>query len=110
MSKAERPLAALLGRGAAYSGDMSFEGRVRVDGAFKGKIFTDDTLEIGETGTVEGEVDAAILVVAGTMSGSVRARERLILQATGLLKGEVDAAALESVSGARIEAKLKVGG
>ena len=29
---AERPLAALLGKGAHYSGELRFEGRVRVGG------------------------------------------------------------------------------
>jgi cytoskeletal protein CcmA (bactofilin family) len=110
MSTPERPLAALLGRGATYTGEMSFEGRVRVDGTFRGRIYTDDTLEIGESGTVDGEVDAAFLVVAGTASGGIRARERLTLQPTGSLTGKVDAKVLEVFPGGRIDAQVRVGG
>lgn len=110
MSEAERPLAALLGRGARYSGDLTFEGRVRVDGAFTGRIFTDDTLEIGESGTVEGEIDAAVLVVAGSAQGNIRVRERLLLQATGTLSGVVDAVSLECHPGGRIDATVRVSG
>jgi cytoskeletal protein CcmA (bactofilin family) len=105
----ERPLAALLGRGAQFGGNLTFEGRVRVDGTFKGKIFTEDTLEIGESGVVEGEIDAAVLVVAGTASGNVRARERLVLEATGMLKGQVEAPALEAHPGGRVDAVLRIG-
>src|SRR5262245_54582413 len=108
-SRKEGPLAALLGRGAQFGGDLTFEGRVRVDGTFKGRIFTEDTLEIGEPGVVEGEMDAAVLIVAGTASGKVRARERLVLETTGTLRGEVDAPSLESHAGGRIEATMKVG-
>lgn len=105
----ERPLAALLGRGAQFGGDLTFEGRVRVDGTFKGRIFTDDTLEIGPSGVVDGEIDAAVLIVAGTASGKVRARERLVLEPTGMLKGQVDAPALEAQPGGRIDATLRIG-
>lgn len=109
MSRApERPLAALLGRGATFGGDLSFEGRVRVDGTFKGRIFTEDTLEIGEPGTVDGEIDAAVLIVAGVAAGKVRARERLVLAPTGTLRGQVDAPTLECEPGARIDAVVRV--
>ena len=110
MRSTERPLAALLGRGAHYSGELSFEGRVRVDGNFTGRIFTEDILEIGEGGTVDGEIDAATLVVAGTAIGRIHARERVIVEATGMVRGQVDAASIEVHPGARFDATLKVGG
>lgn len=110
MAAPERPLVALLGKGAHYSGDLTFEGRVRVDGHFTGRIFTHDTLEIGASGTVEGDIDAAVLIVAGTARGGVKVHERLVLQPGGALFGTVDAVALESHPGARIDATVKVGG
>lgn len=109
MAEPERPLVALLGKGARYSGDLTFEGRVRVDGAFTGRIFTDDVLEVGASGVVDGEIDAATLVVSGTARGIIRARERLVLLPGGALFGRVDAVALESHPGARIEATIRVG-
>lgn len=109
MARPEHPLAALLGKGARYSGEMSFEGRVRIDGAFTGRIFTEDVLEIGESGVVDGQIDAATLIVAGTAKGEVRARDKLILQPTGRLLGNVDARALEVRPGGRIDAKVRAG-
>lgn len=106
----DRPLAALLGRGAQFGGDLTFEGRVRVDGAFRGRIYTEDTLEIGEPGRVEGEIDAATLIVAGVAGGKIRVRDRLVLEPTGTLRGQVDAAVLEVHPGGRVDATLKVGG
>lgn len=105
----ERPLAALLGRGAQYSGDLRFEGRVRVEGRFTGRIFSEDVLEIAEGGICDGEMDVATLVVAGTASGKIRARERIVLEPTGVLRGTVDATLLEVHAGARIDATVKVG-
>ena len=44
MSADERPLSGLLGRGATYEGELTFEGRVRLDGTFKGKLTTTEFL------------------------------------------------------------------
>jgi len=99
----------LLGKGARYSGDLTFEGRVRVDGHFKGQIHTEDVLEVGESGVVEGHVDAATLIVSGRVAGSIRATQRLIVTRTGNVCGDVDAAQLEVEVGARFDAKVRVG-
>ncbi len=105
----ELPLAALLGAGATYGGDLRFEGRVRIDGHFSGSIHTTDVLEVGSGGRVEGTLDVATLVVAGTVSGKIRVGRTLLVEGTGTLLGEVVAANLEVEPGARIDAHLRVG-
>lgn len=105
----ELPLAALLGAGATYGGDLRFEGRVRIDGHFTGSIHTTDVLEVGSGGRVEGTLDVATLVVAGTVSGKVRVGRTLLVEGTGTLLGEVVAANLEVEPGARIDAQVRVG-
>jgi cytoskeletal protein CcmA (bactofilin family) len=109
MSVRPPPIAALLGKGARYSGEMSFDGRVRVDGTFNGRIFTDDVLEIGESGVVDGQIDAATLIVAGVAKGDIHARDRLVLQPTGLVEGQVDARILEVWAGGRLHAQVRAG-
>ncbi len=104
------PLNALLGRGATYEGDLSFEGRVRVDGLFRGRIFTEEILEIGEEGRIEGEVDAHTLVVAGMVDGTVRVGGVLRVESTGRLHGEVEAETLVVREGARLNARVRCGG
>ena len=105
----ELPLAALLGAGATYGGDLRFEGRVRIDGHFTGSIHTTDVLEVGSAGRVEGTLDVATLLVAGTVSGKVRVGRTLLVEGTGTLLGEVVAANLEVEPGARIDAHLRIG-
>lgn len=109
MAEKGLPLAALLGRGAKYSGEMSFDGRVRVDGTFTGSIFTEDRLEIGESGVVDGKIDAATLVVAGTAKGNLRIRDLLIVESTGKVYGKVDAGNMQVEPGARIKADIQIG-
>lgn len=105
---ADKPLAGLLGRDARYSGDLHFDGRVRIDGTFVGRIYTDDALEVGESGRVEGQVDARELIVSGTVDGEVHCRGSLVVTSTGTVLGKVDVRQLEVEPGARIEATLRV--
>ena len=109
MSFSDRPLNALLGKGAVYEGDLSFEGRVRLDGLFRGRIYTDEVLEIGPEGCVEGEVDAAVVILAGQLEGLLKVREHLLVQPTAHVRGTVQAARIEVKPGARFAATLQVG-
>lgn len=105
----ERPLAGLLGRGAVWEGDLSFDGRVRLDGVFRGRLHTDDVLEVGEGGWVEGEVDAAVVRLAGTVEGRLHARRRLVIEPTGCAMGAVQATVLEVLPGGRLHGQVKIG-
>ena len=102
-------LNALLGRGAFYSGNLSFEGRVRLDGHFKGRIYTDELLEIGELGRLDGEIDAARVRVAGRVEGVLRVRELLTVESTGRVYGEIDATEMEVHAGATLRATVVSG-
>lgn len=106
----DAPFGAVFGPGTLYQGDMAFEGRVRVDGTYKGRLYTEGALEIGADGVVDGEIDVASAVVAGALKGRVRVRELLVLQATGLVDGLLDAGLVEVHAGARISGRVRVTG
>ncbi len=108
-SSTERPLNAFLGRGATYQGDLSFEGRVRVDGHFQGRIYSDEMLEIGVDGRVEGEIDAEEVILAGRVDGRMRVRGVLRVVSSGRINGQVEAAAMVTEPGAILCAEVRVG-
>ena len=110
MSTAETPLSAVFGQGSRHEGDLAFEGRVRVDGTFVGRLYTEELLEVGQTGAVEGEVDVACAIVAGRFEGRLRCRERLVLAATAHVSGVFDIGVLECAPGARIRGQVEVRG
>ena len=51
-------ITALLGRGTHFEGKLAFEGRVRIDGSFKGEIKSADVLIVGEGAEIEAEIQA----------------------------------------------------
>jgi cytoskeletal protein CcmA (bactofilin family) len=101
-------LAGLLGPGARYEGDLVFQGRVRIDGAFHGTIRSDDLLEIGRTGSVDGEIDVAQVLVAGKVDGLLRARERCTLLESAVVHGQIITPWLDVRNGARLRAEVLV--
>jgi cytoskeletal protein CcmA (bactofilin family) len=103
-------LGAVLGPDAHHQGDLSFEGRVRVDGQFTGRLYGEDALEIGASGVVDGEIDVAEAIVAGTVRGSLRVRGLLVIEASAAVDGLIDAGLLEVRPGARLRGELRVRG
>jgi cytoskeletal protein CcmA (bactofilin family) len=83
-------ITALLGRGTRYEGKLFFEGRVRIDGVFKGEIKSDDTLVIGDGAEVHAEIDVATVIIrGGVVHGNVRASTALEIHAPGKLIGNI---------------------
>lgn len=105
----DRSLSGVLGPGATFEGDLAFEGRVRLEGTFRGRLRTTDVLEVGARGRVEGEVDARELRLAGSASGTLRVKELLVVEHTARIEGEVHAGQVEVHPGARLDATVKVG-
>lgn len=82
---------ALLGRGTEYEGKLTFEGRVRVDGRFKGDIFSEGMLILGDGAFVEASVDVGTLIVrGGTLVGDVRATHLVEIHSGGSVRGDIE--------------------
>ena len=83
---------------------------MRVDGTFVGRLYTEELLEIGPKGAVEGEADVARAIISGRFEGRLRCREHLRLTATADIRGDVDVGVLECASGARLHGSICVRG
>ena len=82
---------ALLGRGTSYEGKLTFEGRVRIDGSFRGEIFSEGVLILGEGAEVDATVDVGTLIVrGGELRGTVRARQLVEIHVPGRVLADVE--------------------
>jgi cytoskeletal protein CcmA (bactofilin family) len=100
---------ALLGRGTHFEGKLFFEGRVRIDGGFKGEIRGDDVLVIGEGALVSGEVHVATCIVTGgEVDANIRARDAIELYAPSRVTGALHAPAIFIDRGVRFEGSCKM--
>ena len=85
---------AFLGKGARFEGRLTFEGTVRIDGEFKGRIDSEGRLVVGETGRVDAEIFVGDLVAHGEIVGDVLATKSVTLHAPTKLKGQITSPAL----------------
>ena len=80
---------AFLGKNTSFEGKMGFEGMARLDGKFDGEIFSGDILIIGETATVNAEINVSSLLIDGKVSGNVSATGKIEIHSTGKLYGNI---------------------
>jgi cytoskeletal protein CcmA (bactofilin family) len=100
---------ALLGRGTHFEGKLFFEGRVRIDGSFKGEIRGEDVLVIGEGAKVVGEVQVSTCIVTGgEVEANVRARDAIELYAPSRVVGALHAPAIFIDRGVKFEGSCKM--
>ncbi len=80
----------LLGQGSAFEGNLVFDGVVRIDGVFKGRIDSKGTLVIGPTGEVEADVTVGTCVLEGSFKGTLKASELVEAKAPARMEGRVE--------------------
>src|SRR5580765_8890258 len=104
-SQVQGEITTLLGRGATFEGKLTFEGTVRVDGRFKGEVFSEDTLVIGEGALVEAEIDVGEVIIQGTVVGNIKAKRSIEIHAPGRVKGDLHTPALVIDKGVMFEGR-----
>jgi cytoskeletal protein CcmA (bactofilin family) len=68
-------------QGTEFEGELRFKDTFRIDGSVKGRILSDNTLIVGESGRVDADIECAVVSIRGTVTGRVHGRERIELLA-----------------------------
>ena len=95
----------LLGRGATFEGKLTFEGTVRIDGKFKGEVFSDDVLVIGEGAEVEAKIEIGDVIIQGSVTGNITAKRSIEIHAPGRVKGDLHTPVLQIDKGVIFEGR-----
>ena len=98
----------ILGREARFSGKLTFEGAVRIDGHFEGEIFTDDLLLIGPGAEVKAKLMVGSVVINGTVEGDIVAKASVEIKAPGRLKGNIVTPSLVVERGVTFDGSCKM--
>jgi cytoskeletal protein CcmA (bactofilin family) len=86
-AKESNGIDALLGQNTSFSGTLVFDGIVRIDGNFEGKIKTNDTLVIAEYGKVNAEIEAGVVKILGEFQGTIVATSKIEMYKPALVNG-----------------------
>ena len=100
MKKTKAHINAFLGKDTDFEGKLTFSGTVRIDGLFKGEIFTEGTLIVGETGVVQSDIHASRIIIKGEVRGSIVAANKIEMLAPGKVFGNIQASIITMEEGA----------
>ena len=81
---------AFLGPGSRFEGKLNFDELVRLDGSFTGEIKSSDTLMVGETAVIEGDIQVGALILSGRFKGKIVASSMVELRAPAKVEGAIE--------------------
>ena len=99
---------AFLGVGTSFTGRLTFDGVVRIDGDFDGEIESAGALVVGKNARISGRIDVGSLVCGGMVAAEVTAATMVTVHATGRLTGSVRTPALVVDEGGSIDGMLEM--
>ena len=99
-----------IGKLVVFKGELSSPEDLRFDGTLSGHLDVDEgTLELGETATVDADIQAKQVIVHGTVRGSIAARDRIELTATAKVTGTLTAERVVIADGASFNGGVYMG-
>jgi len=98
----------LLGAGAEFEGKLTFKGTVRIDAVFKGSIFTDDVLVVGEHARIEAEITCGTIIVHGSVKGNIRAKSAVELHHPAQVRGDLYTPSLAMEKGVLLQGTVRM--
>jgi cytoskeletal protein CcmA (bactofilin family) len=93
----------LIAENVSVAGDLSSDGDVQLDGALRGDLKVGH-LSLGETGQVEGAIEAETVEIRGRVVGTISARV-VRLFATAQVEGDITHAQLAIDAGAQFSGR-----
>ncbi len=102
-------LHSLIGEHAEFEGTLTFEGKARIDGRFRGRVVASGVLVLGPECEVEGELDlVALIMVGGVLRGHVRASESVEIREPSRVYADITSPQLAIDKGAQIDGQCRV--
>jgi cytoskeletal protein CcmA (bactofilin family) len=98
----------LIGVGTTVEGKIRSQGSMRIDGKLVGEIAVSESIAIGITGEVEGNITARNITVGGKVRGNIHAGEKLVFEGKAAIKGDVRAAKLVVDEGASFDGNCRM--
>jgi cytoskeletal protein CcmA (bactofilin family) len=100
---------ALLDASVEFTGTITCQESIRIDGRCKGELYSDHSVIIGEPAVLEMLIEADAVVVAGQVHGDITARRKITLERTARVKGNLCTPGIVIQEGAQLEGRIVIG-
>jgi cytoskeletal protein CcmA (bactofilin family) len=96
--------------GSRIEGTISGPTELYVEGAIEGRLELENSVVVGEPGSVSGEITARSVRIGGKVQATVKARERVEVLSGGRLEGNVAAPRVVITDGAFFKGQIEMTG
>lgn len=99
----------LLGQNTKINGDISFKGVLHLDGSIVGSLSgtqKDDILTISESGSIDGKIEVANIVINGSIKGDIFSSGKIEVASKANIEGNVYYQNIEMEAGSKINGQL----
>jgi cytoskeletal protein CcmA (bactofilin family) len=97
-----------IGAGVTLKGELRGDGSVVMLGRFEGDIVLDGALHVGPDASIDANISARAIVVAGVVRGNLSAGTRVEILPTGSLTGTVKSGSFAAADGATVKGEIWV--
>jgi cytoskeletal protein CcmA (bactofilin family) len=88
-SSSGKGLHTVIGTGTVIEGILKVYHDIRVDGIIKGKIYIEGDLIVGNSGSIEADIEVVSTKIAGKILGNLSAKERIELEENASVVGDI---------------------
>jgi cytoskeletal protein CcmA (bactofilin family) len=99
----------VLGASSAIEGTLVSQGNIRLDGTFSGTLQITGNVLVGETATINADINGKNISIAGTVRGNVHGK-KIQLLSSARVWGDIASGALTMEEGAFIDGKISMTG
>jgi cytoskeletal protein CcmA (bactofilin family) len=103
-----RGRATLIAAGTHVHGEITGDAELHIEGDVEGEIRVDDTVVVGASGRVKGQITARAVRVGGKVTGNVRGLERVEVLPSGSTEGDISAPRVVIAEGAFFKGKVEM--
>ena len=96
----------MIGPGTVVEGKIRSQGSVRIDGKLTGEITASESLAVGLSGEIDGNVTAKNVTIGGKVRGSITASEKIVFEGKAVIKGDLRASKLVIDEGCLFDGKV----
>jgi cytoskeletal protein CcmA (bactofilin family) len=79
----------IIGSETEITGQIVTKGDIRIDGKLKGNLKSEGRVVIGETGTINGEIECGNIEVYGSIFGKLTVRELTMLKSSAKIEADI---------------------
>jgi cytoskeletal protein CcmA (bactofilin family) len=98
----------LIGAGTVLEGKIRSQGSVRIDGKLIGDVTASESIAIGTTGEIEGNITAKNATIGGKVRGTINAAEKIVFEGKSVVRGDIRATRLVIDEGSIFDGRVSM--